>query len=134
MAKLQTMLVVDDSRLQRVILNGIFKDSFRIVEASSGEECLEILAREGEKIDIILLDLVMPGMDGFEVLTRKRESPVFGKIPVIVLTMSEEEKDRARAFSLGAVEFLSKPVDPEAARLCVRRVLQTAAGASLPWE
>lgn len=95
-----------------------------MAEASGGQECLDLVEHSAGKIDVVLLDIVMPGMDGFEVLRRRQESEVFKKIPVIVLTMSDREEDRELAEQLGADGFLLKPVDAKKARFRISRVLE----------
>ncbi len=119
-----TVLIADDSKLQRVILKENLKDTYDVAEASGGQECLDLVEHSAGKIDVVLLDIVMPGMDGFEVLRRRQESEVFKKIPVIVLTMSDREEDRELAEQLGADGFLLKPVDAKKARLRISRVLE----------
>ena len=119
-----TVLIADDSKLQRVILKENLKDTYDVAEASGGQECLDLVEHSAGKIDVVLLDIVMPGMDGFEVLRRRQESEIFKKIPVIVLTMSDREEDRELAEQLGADGFLLKPVDAKKARLRISRVLE----------
>ena len=89
-----TVLIADDSKLQRVIVKENLKDIYDVAEASGGQECLDLVEHSAGKIDAVLLDIVMPGMDGFEVLRRRQESGVFQKIPVIVLTMSDRKRIR----------------------------------------
>ena len=119
-----TVLIADDSKLQRVILKENLKDTYDVAEALGGQECLDLVEHSAGKIDVVLLDIVMPGMDGFEVLRRRQKSEVFKKIPVIVLTMSDREEDRELAEQLGADGFLLKPVDAKKARLRISRVLE----------
>ena len=110
-----TVLIADDSKLQRVIVKENLKDIYDVAEASGGQECLDLVEHSAGKIDAVLLDIVMPGMDGFEVLQ---------KIPVIVLTMSDRKEDQELAEQLGADGFLLKPVDAKQARLQISRVLR----------
>lgn len=122
-----TVLIADDSKLQRVIVKENLKDIYDVAEASGGQECLDLVEHSAGKIDAVLLDIVMPGMpgmDGFEVLRRRQESGVFQKIPVIVLTMSDRKEDQELAEQLGADGFLLKPVDAKQARLQISRVLR----------
>ena len=119
-----TVLIADDSKLQRVIVKENLKDIYDVAEASGGQECLDLVEHSAGKIDAVLLDIVMPGMDGFEVLRRRQESRVFQKIPVIVLTMSDRKEDQELAEQLGADGFLLKPVDAKQARLQISRVLR----------
>ena len=117
-----TVLIADDSKLQRVIVKENLKDIYDVAEASGGQECLDLVEHSAGKIDAVLLDIVMPGMDGFEVLRRRQESGVFQKIPVIVL--SDRKEDQELAEQLGADGFLLKPVDAKQARLQISRVLR----------
>ena len=97
-------------------------EHFRLEEATSGEECLMILEKSSHLIDLVLLDLVMPGIDGFEVLRRRQTMDAFKDIPVIVLTSSNSIEFQTEAFELGADEFIIKPVD---ARIALSRVNNT---------
>ena len=123
--KKETLLIVDDSKLQRVVLMQALKDAFELIEATSGEECLELVERGEAQIDLVLLDLVMPGIDGFEVLKRRALSPKFAGIPVVVLTTSDDNETQVEAFQLGAREFLNKPVKPEIAVSRINNVLES---------
>lgn len=123
--KKETLLIVDDSKLQRVVLMQALKDTFELIEATSGEECLELVERGEAQIDLVLLDLVMPGIDGFEVLRRRALSPKFAGIPVVVLTTSDDNETQVEAFWLGAREFLNKPIKPEIAVSRINNVLES---------
>lgn len=123
--KKETLLIVDDSKLQRVVLMQALKDTFELIEATSGEECLELVERGEAQIDLVLLDLVMPGIDGFEVLRRRALSPKFAGIPVVVLTTSDDNETQVEAFRLGAREFLNKPIKPEIAVSRINNVLES---------
>jgi CheY-like chemotaxis protein len=115
-----TVLIADDSKLQRVILKENLKDIYDVAEASCGQECLDLVENSEGKIDVVLLDIVMPGMDGFEVLRKRQRSEIFKNIPVIVLTMKE---DQELAEQLGADGFLLKPVNLKDAHFRIRQVL-----------
>lgn len=73
--KKETILIVDDSKFQRAIIKEMLGEHFHLEEATSGEECLMILEKSSHLIDLVLLDLVMPGIDGFEVLRRRQQFP-----------------------------------------------------------
>lgn len=118
-----TVLITDDSKLQRVILKENLKDIYDVEEASCGQECLDLVENSEGKIDVVLLDIVMPGMDGFEVLRKRQRSEIFKNIPVIVLTMSDMKEDQELAEQLGADGFLLKPVNPKDAHFRIRQVL-----------
>ena len=130
--KKETLLIVDDSKFQRTVLKEMLHEKFQLLEAASGEECLEIMTHNSSVIDMVLLDIVMTGIDGFEVLRRRQQMEAFKNIPVIILTTSTSISFQTEAFELGADEFIVKPVDPEVAfsrinnTLCVRRRLTNA--------
>ena len=120
--KKEKLLIVDDSRFQRVVFREILAEKFEILEAVDGKECLEIIKKNGNNIDIVLLDLVMPNMDGFEVLRKRQTIKEFESIPVIALTTSNEISFQTEAFELGANDFIMKPVD---ARIAISRINNT---------
>lgn len=123
--KRETLLIVDDSRFQRAVFGEMLHEFFDIIEAASGEECLDLVKHSNGKINLILLDLVMPGVDGFEVLRRRTQMEEFRNIPVIVLTTSESEAVHTTAFELGANEFIIKPVERTIALSRIHNVLET---------
>ena len=120
--KKETLLIVDDSKFQRVVIRQSLGEYFNFAEAVSGEECLQIMEKESDAIDLVLLDLVMPGIDGFEVLRRRQNMEGFKDTPVIVLTNTESVSSQSEAFALGADEFIIKPVD---ARIALSRINNT---------
>ena len=120
--KKEKLLIVDDSRFQRVVFREMLAEKFEILEAVGGKECLEIIKKNGNNIDIVLLDLVMPNMDGFEVLRKRQTIKEFESIPVIALTTSNEISFQTEAFELGANDFIMKPVD---ARIAISRINNT---------
>ena len=107
------MLIVDDSKLNREILGDLFKDHFEILKAQNGKEALDLIDEYQENISIVILDLVMPGMSGFDVLKRRESIPYFLNTPVIVITGSGEKKDQLKAFELGANDYVTKPFEAE---------------------
>lgn len=107
------MLIVDDIELDREILKVLFRDKYEILEAEDGNEALEVLERCQGNIDMVLLDLVMPDMDGFAVLEKRKDLDCFKNVPVVVITGSGQTKDQIRAFELGANDFAVKPFVPE---------------------
>ena len=117
--KKEKLLIVDDSR---VVFREMLAEKFEILEAVDGKECLEIIKKNGNNIDIVLLDLVMPNMDGFEVLRKRQTIKEFESIPVIALTTSNEISFQTEAFELGANDFIMKPVD---ARIAISRINNT---------
>lgn len=106
MGKEITILAVDDSEINLDILVGILK-KYDVIPALSGKEALEIL--QEEKIDLILLDIVMPEMDGFEVCRRIKADESTWEIPVIFITVKSSEQDIQQCFELGVVDYVAKP-------------------------
>ncbi|MGN0940472.1 MAG: putative bifunctional diguanylate cyclase/phosphodiesterase [Selenomonadaceae bacterium] len=119
--KKSVMLIVDDVEINRVILAQFFKGEYEIVEAENGEEALKILNER--KVDIVMLDIVMPVMDGFEVLSRMKHDERFSDIPVIATTARSEGDSEVRAMEMGAADFITKPYNPTVVRIRVRNVM-----------
>jgi len=101
------ILIVDDSRLNQEVLSRILRDDYFLSFASSGKEALEKI--ENEVPDLILLDIVMPGMDGYEVLGKLKEHVIYSSIPVIVITGMSRAEDEVKGLLLGAVDYITKP-------------------------
>ena len=106
-----TILVVDDTPDNLTLMNGLLRDLYKVKVAPSGLKALQILA-SGPPPDLILLDIMMPEMDGFEVLCRLRESMATREIPVIFLTAMDATQDETRGLELGAVDYITKPISP----------------------
>lgn len=108
---MSNILVVDDeSRMRKLIKDFLIKDNYNVLEAEDGEKALEIFENEKEKIDLIILDVMMPKQDGWSVLRKIRQS---SQVPVIMLTARGEEQDELFGFELGADEYISKPFSPK---------------------
>ncbi len=107
----KTVLVVDDAPSNIQVVNSILKDTYKIRIATNGTKALELVGVDPPP-DLILLDIVMPGMDGYEVCTRLKSSPGTKDIPVIFLTGQTETEDETRGFEVGAVDYIHKPFSP----------------------
>lgn len=107
----QQILVVDDSEMNRELLKEMLKDDFEILEAQNGAEGIEILQNEGRKISLVLLDIVMPVMDGFEVLTEMNKNRWIEDIPVIMISSEGSETYIRKAFKFGVSDYISRPFD-----------------------
>lgn len=107
-----TILIVDDMIVNRLILKGIIENDYNVLESESGVRALELL-EQGEKIDIILLDLIMPEMSGIEFLHIIKQDERYRNIPVIVNTQAGERENEVKALEVGADDFLVKPYHPE---------------------
>ena len=108
----QVILIADDSAMNRAILADML-DGYEVVEAASGEEAVAILRKRGTDIDLVLLDIVMPGMDGFDVLAMMNHQKWIQDIPVIMITAETAGAYTKRAYELGAVDFINRPFDPQ---------------------
>ena len=118
------ILIIDDDAFIRKPLEFILREEgFAAVTAANGDEGLGKV--EEERPDLIVLDVMMPGADGFSVCRRVRSDPRFSSIPVILLTAKGQECDRERGMSAGATEFMSKPYSPSE---LVRRVRELLTG------
>jgi len=106
-----TVLVVDDTPENIDVLSGILKPHYRVKAAINGRLALSIAAREPQP-DLILLDIMMPEIDGYEVCRRLKTDPLTAAIPVIFVTAKSEVEDEQQGFSLGAVDYITKPVSP----------------------
>jgi diguanylate cyclase (GGDEF)-like protein len=113
-----SILIVDDETANLAVLNTILHSEYAISTAKSGEAGIK-LAME-KKPDLILLDIMMPGMDGFEALARLKEDPDTRKIPVIFITGLASDSDEAKGFAMGAVDYVRKPFNQELVKARVR--------------
>lgn len=108
------ILVVEDNMINRGILNGILEGDYDVLEAENGQVALDVLKKHGEDISLILLDIVMPVMDGYTFLSVvKEQNSAFSSIPIIVTTQSDGEADEVAALSHGATDFVAKPYKPQ---------------------
>ena len=106
-----TILVVDDeSRMRKLIKDFLAVKGYKILEATDGEKALEVFETEKDKISLILLDVMMPKLDGWSVLRQIRQT---SKVPIIMLTARGEEQDELFGFELGVDEYISKPFSPK---------------------
>ncbi len=113
------VLLVDDERRNINVLNDILKEEYHIRAAMSGLQALD-LATSRPRPDLILLDIVMPGLDGFEVCRKLRINPNTADIPVIFITANQSEGNEVRGLEMGVTDFITKPIRPEIVRVRVR--------------
>ena len=116
------ILMVDDNAFNIKALNLVLSEEYQVFFAASGQSALEIATRT--QPDLILLDIQMPGMDGFEVCRALKADPLLRDIPVIFLTAMTDETDEAIGLGLGAVDYLNKPIKPALVKLRVRNHLE----------
>ena len=122
------VLIVDDSELDRIALKKMLKDAYEIVEAVDGAGALRILEsqKEFDAISAIILDLVMPQMDGFEFLREYRKVDSYRRIPVIVASVERDVKTEKACLALGARDFIGKPYDPQIVRFRVENAVRSS--------
>lgn len=118
----QQVLIVDDSELNRQILMEMLSEDFITIEAADGRECVSILEKKGTDISLVLLDIVMPVMNGFEVLKYMSGNHMIENIPVIMISSEDSQSAIRNAYELGAADYISRPYD---ARVVYQRVFNT---------
>lgn len=121
-----TLLVVDDTPDNLLLISSLFKDEYRVRIAHNGHKALSICTSD-DPPDLLLLDVMMPGMDGFEVARQLREHPTACNLPLIFITAMTDAESRQQGLELGAVDFVPKPIDPVLLQLRVRNLLRYVA-------
>lgn len=116
------VLIVDDSSFNRDLLRRILGESFDILEADGGKEGLKLLKRYGTQISVVLLDIIMPGMNGFDVLDEMNKEHWLDNIPVIMISADDSDENIRRAFDLGVTDYICRPFD---AKVVERRIRNT---------
>lgn len=117
-----SVLIVDDSEMNRIILNEMLKDEYRVLEADNGRTALDLVDRYGDELSLVLLDTIMPGMNGFEVLGELSRRTVADSLPVIMISSEDSDDVVLRAYELGASDYINRPFN---ARVVRRRVSNT---------
>ncbi len=117
-----TILLVDDAMMNRMVLTGILGGDYRILEAENGKRCMELLRAKAGQIALVLLDINMPDMDGFEVLRTMNTNHTIEDVPVIMISSEDSEEAIRKAYELGASDYVSRPFD---AKIVYRRVANT---------
>jgi len=108
----KSILIVDDSKIVLDISEFVVTSAgYRVLTAVSGNEALEILGRQ--KIDLMMIDINMPGMDGYTLISTIRSDSQFKKVPIIIITTEAEAKDKQKGFDAGADAYIVKPIVPE---------------------
>lgn len=118
------ILIVDDEEMNRELLRNIFEDNYEILMAKDGKEAIEKIKRYQNEIVIILLDLVMPVMNGYQVLQLLNANNMVSKIPVVLISANTDLRITIGCYSLGAIDVISKPFIPEIVRKRIGNVIQ----------
>ena len=119
-----TLLIVDDDAISRTILAALFEGDYRIVEAQDGAACLDAIEREGDAVVALLLDVMMPGIDGLEVLKRLAPTGFLTRTPVFLITAERTAKVMEEAYRLGVMDVIVKPIIPFVVTRRVRSVIE----------
>jgi putative two-component system response regulator len=107
------LLIVDDIQLNRLILSDLFSSQYEIIEAENGRLALERISEYGEQLSIILLDIIMPELDGFGVLKELRKTDIMDTVPVILITGENDDEKVLQGYELGVADIINKPFNPE---------------------
>lgn len=120
----RALLVVDDVEVNRVIIRAIFRDEYTILEAENGEEALDAIDVYGENLAAVLLDVVMPVMDGFGVLEILHEQNFMEKVPVFLITAECTEESTLRGYELGVMDVIERPIVPHVVKKRIESVIE----------
>ena len=123
MNRQKLVLIVDDTEMNRAMLADMLAAEYKIVEASDGRQAIELLYKMQNEISLILLDIVMPKMDGFEVLSVMKKNGWIGRIPVITISSETSSTYIAQAYDLGATDYISRPFDEKTVQRRVRNTI-----------
>ena len=126
MSKMNTILIVDDDPMNVNLLEAMLsQENYRIVTASNGEEAIETTLASSP--DLILLDIMMPGLDGYQVTQKLKDDPITNHIPIVLVTALHDTEDKVRGLQVGADDFLSKPLDKSELMARVNSLLKVKA-------
>jgi DNA-binding response OmpR family regulator len=125
------ILIVDDTPENITVLMEALKQDYAVLAATNGEKALKLAARESNPPDLILLDVMMPGMDGYEVLQKLKADLQTAEIPVIFVTSLADTQDEEKGLSLGAIDYITKPVNPALVRARVKNHMELRRAAKL---
>lgn len=118
------LLVVDDILINRMTLGALFEDQYDVIEAENGKKALEMINKHNEEIDVVLLDIVMPELDGFGVLEIMRNDGTINSVPVIMITGENDDHSVLKAYKLGVSDMIEKPFNSEIVYRRVQNVIE----------
>ena len=118
------ILVVDDKSIDRYMIGGIFRDEYDIIEAAGGQEAINIIAAEHDALAIVLLDIIMPGINGFGVLDYMSEKNLLDSLPVVITTDDSSEETSIEAFKRGGTDMVFKPFEPCIIKKRVQNIIE----------
>lgn len=120
----EVILIVDDVELNRAILSELFQNEYKILEAENGVDALSLIEKYGRYIKVVLLDLVMPEMDGFQVLKRLQKSRWFHQIPIVLITVENNGGTTLKEYISGISDIINKPFNPEIVHRRVKNIIE----------
>ncbi|MDD4076053.1 MAG: EAL domain-containing protein [Eubacteriales bacterium] len=120
----RNVLIADDNLINRRILKTVLGSEYNIIEAEDGLQVMDIQKTRGDEVSVVLLDILMPGMDGYEVLRAVRADPKYTSLPIVVTTQQDDMEAEPVALALGATDYLPKPYRPEIIKQRVRNLIQ----------
>lgn len=118
-------MVVDDEEINRIILNAIFENQYKVLQAENGKQALEVLEECNYEVDVIFLDMAMPVMDGIGFLEERQKNIKMEDIPVIIITADDTSAQQVKAIALGASDYIIKPFVGETVLRRTRNVLES---------
>lgn len=118
------ILVVDDKGINRYMLGGIFKEEYEVLEAGGGQQAIDIIDGESDELAVVLLDIIMPGIDGFGVLEYMREKEYLDKLPVVIVTDDSSEETSVKAFEYNVSDMVIKPFEPRIIKRRVQNIIE----------
>lgn len=124
MDKKGRILIVDDKKINRFILAGMFDEDYDIIEVADGKEAITVIEEEKGALSVILLDIIMPKVDGFAVLRYMEEHHLFDLVPVVLVTMNGSKDNIRRAYEYGIADFIQKPFDDEIVKRRVKNIIE----------
>lgn len=123
MSNKRKLLVVDDIDLNRLILTDLFSEEYEVIEAENGRQALDIIGEDGDGISMVLLDIIMPEIDGFGVLQEMQNRGLMNKVPVIFITGENDDEIALKGYALGVSDLINKPFNPDIVERRVRNVV-----------
>ena len=126
MERLKILVVDDESRMRKLVRDFLVKKDFEVLEAGDGEEALDVFYNE-KNIALVILDVMMPKINGWDVCREIREN---SKVPIIMLTARSEERDELLGFELGVDEYITKPFSPKILVARIEAILRRGSGTS----
>ncbi len=117
------ILVVDDKGINRYMLGNIFREEYEIVEASGGQMAIDVMETEAGSLAVVLLDIIMPVMNGFGVLEYMKKKGLLDRLPVVIVTDDDSEETSDRAYEYKVADIMIKPFEPKIIRRRVQNII-----------